>query len=95
MVTAINGNDASDTSVDDVGGAAVQAVPPKEKTKSLLAKVFVWSFLIVIGLLPITLLFFGKIKVDDYKDIVLTLAGVLGGPLGIVITSYFKESADK
>ena len=92
---ATNSKDTSDTAADDVGGVAIQAAPPKEKTKAFLARVFVFSFLVVIGILPMTLLFFGKIDVNDFKDIVLTLAGVLGGPLGIVITSYFKEGSDK
>ncbi len=79
----------------DVGGTAIQAIPPKEKIKFYIAIGFVFTFLAIIGLPPFILLFFGKIKVNDYKDIVLTLAGVLGGPFGIVINNYFKEGQDR
>lgn len=79
----------------DVGGTAIQAKPSKEWTKFWLAIGFMSAFLFILGVPPYILLFLGKIKVNDYKDIVLTLAGVLGGPFGIVINNYFKEGLDR
>jgi hypothetical protein len=87
--------DDIETAGNDVGGSTAQAIPPKERTKSLLAKIFIGSFLLLVGFFPLVLLYFGRINIEGYKDIVLTLASVLGGPLGIVITSYFKEGQDK
>jgi general stress protein CsbA len=72
-----------------------QAAPPKEKTKAFLARVFIVSILIVIGVLPMILMLFGKIKINDYKDMVLTLASIFGGPLGIVISGYFERGGEK
>ena len=82
--------EAVDTSTN-VGGTTADPKAAKEKTKSMIAICFVFSFLGIIGLIPSVLLFCHIVKVDEYKDIVLTLAGVLGGPLGIVITNYFKD----
>lgn len=76
---------------NDVGGSTIQAEPPRGRVKFRLALIFMVSFLAIIGFFPFILLFFGKIEVNDFKDIVLTLAGVLGGPFGIVVNNYFKE----
>jgi hypothetical protein len=70
-------------------------MPPKDRPKFYIAIAFIASFLIVIGVLPYFLLVFGRIRVDEYKDIVLTLAGILGGPFGIIINNYFKEEQDR
>jgi len=78
----------------NVGGLTAEAAPAPEKTRSLLARIFIISFLIIIGLFPTILLLLGTIDVEGFKNMVLTLAGVLGGPLGIMITSYFKEGKD-
>lgn len=82
------------TKEPNVGGLAVEAIPAPEKTRSLLARIFITSFLLIIGVFPTILLAIGTIDVEGFKNIVLTLAGVLGGPLGIMITSYFKESRE-
>jgi preprotein translocase subunit SecG len=99
MVTEKQDQDvvAEETDTGSTGGSpsTSQAIPPKEKTKSFLAKIFILSFLFIVGLIPLALVWSGKININDYKDIVLTLASILGGPLGIVISGYFKDGSDQ
>ncbi|MFI5271095.1 MAG: hypothetical protein ACHQT9_03565 [Candidatus Saccharimonadales bacterium] len=90
----VKNEDVGDIS-PDVGGTVAQAEPPKERTKSYLARFFVVSAVIAIGFLPTYLLAVKLININDLKDIVLTLGSIFGGPLGIIINNYFKESSDK
>lgn len=85
----------SSSSSANTGGSAIQAAPPKEKTKAFIAKFFIISILSIIGVLPVVLLLFDRINIDEYKNVVLTLASIFGGPLGIVISGYFKEGVQK
>lgn len=85
----------TDETEPNVGGSAAQTITPKERTKSKIALVFIISFILVIGAVPFVLLATKVIDVDGYKDIVLTLAGILAGPVGIIVNSYFKDGADK
>jgi hypothetical protein len=82
------------TSDINTGGSSSQTIPPKERTKIFLAEFFVSSAVLAIGLIPAILLFFHKIDLSGFKDIVLTLGSVFGGPLGIIINNYFKEGGD-
>ena len=66
---------------------------PKESTRTYIARLYVWSFFIVIGLVFVI----GLIKcfsVNDFKDMLVTISGVLSGPLGFIVGYYFKASKE-
>lgn len=79
----------------NTGGDTSQTIPPKEATKSFIERFAIVSIVIAIGLIPAMLLAAGKITLEGFKDIVLTLGSVFGGPLGIILNNYFKEGAEK
>ena len=65
----------------------------KESTRTYIAQLYVWAFFIVIGIV----FFIGLIKcftVDEYKDMLVTVSGVLSGPLGFIVGYYFKASKE-
>jgi hypothetical protein len=33
-------------------------------------------------------------SVDDYKDMLVTVSGILSGPLGFIVGYYFKASTE-
>lgn len=64
---------------------------PKENTRTYIAQLYVWAFFIVIGVVFLI----GLIKcfsVDEYKDMLVTVSGVLSGPLGFIVGYYFKAA---
>ena len=64
---------------------------PKENTRTYIAQLYVWAFFVVIGIV----FAIGVIKsfsVEDYKDMLVTVSGVLSGPLGFIVGYYFKAS---
>lgn len=65
----------------------------KENTRSYIAQVYVWAFFIVIGFVFV-IGCFKKFEVKDYKDMLITVSGVLSGPLGFIVGYYFKASKD-
>lgn len=65
----------------------------KESTRTLIAQLYVWAFFIVIIIVFVV----GIVKsfsVDDYKDMLITVSGVLSGPLGFIVGYYFKASKE-
>ena len=65
----------------------------KESTRTYIARLYVWAFFIVIGLV----FSIGLIKcfsVDEYKDMLVTVSCVLSGPLGFIVGYYFKASKE-
>lgn len=65
----------------------------KESTRTYIAQLYVWAFFIVIGIVFLI----GLIKcfsVDEYKDMLVTISGVLSGPLGFIVGYYFKASKE-
>lgn len=65
----------------------------KESTRTYIAQLYVWAFFAVIGIVFVI----GIIKsfeVDDYKDMLVTVSGVLSGPLGFIVGYYFKASKE-
>ena len=64
---------------------------PKENTRTYIAQLYVWAFFIVVGIV----FFIGLINcfsVNEYKDMLVTVSGVLSGPLGFIVGYYFKAS---
>lgn len=66
---------------------------PKENTRSRIAKIYVYCFFGVI-LLVFVVGIFKCFNVNDYKDLLLTVSGVLSGPLGFIVGYYFKASKE-
>jgi len=66
---------------------------PKENTRSKIAQIYVWAFFAVIG--AVFVIGFCKcFEVDEYKDMLITVSGVLSGPLGFIVGYYFKASKE-
>lgn len=66
---------------------------PKESTRSLIAQIYVCAFFVVIGV--VFLIGWNKsFAVDDYKDMLVTVSGILSGPLGFIVGYYFKASSE-
>ena len=66
----------------------------RETTRSEIAKFYVHAFF---GVLFLTFVV-GLIKcfeVEDYRDMLVTVSGILSGPLGFIIGYYFKASTSK
>ena len=65
---------------------------PKESTRSRIAQIYVIAFFIVIGI--VFMIGYNKpFSVDDYKDMLVTVSGILSGPLGFIVGYYFKASS--
>lgn len=66
---------------------------PKENTRSRIAQIYVWAFFGVIAVVFIVGAF-SCFKVNEYKDMLITVSGVLSGPLGFIVGYYFKASKE-
>lgn len=66
---------------------------PKESTRSKIATLYVWAFFVVIALVFVVGLII-RFEVEDYKDMLVTVSGVLSGPLGFIVGYYFKASKE-
>ena len=65
----------------------------RENTRSYIAMIYVVAYLFIIG----SSLIFGLLNnssVDDNRDILLAISGILSGPLGFIIGYYFKASTE-
>lgn len=70
------------------------APPTRESIQAELARFYVRGFILIIaGVLIVTL--FLCFTINDIKDILLAISGVLSGPLGFIIGFYFKEELKK
>lgn len=66
---------------------------PKENTRSRIALIYVRAFFGVI-VAVFTVGAFSCFKVNEYKDMLITVSGVLSGPLGFIVGYYFKASKE-
>ncbi len=66
---------------------------PKESTRSTIAKIYVIAYFVVVLLVFITG-WFKRYEVDGYKDMLISVSGVLSGPLGFIVGYYFKASKE-
>jgi hypothetical protein len=55
--------------------------------------IYVCAFFIVIAIVFV-IGFLKCFKVDEYKDMLVTVSGVLSGPLGFIVGYYFKASKE-
>lgn len=66
----------------------------REGTRSQIALYYVLGFLVLI--FSALVLFYAKnLAVNDLRDMLLALSGILSGPLGFIIGYYFKSHSDK
>jgi hypothetical protein len=66
----------------------------RETTGSQIARIYVYAFFATIGvtfLIGLWHNFEGK----DYRDMLITVSGILSGPLGFIIGYYFKSATSK
>lgn len=62
-----------------------------ESTRSKIALTYVICFFVTI-LIVFIIGYLNCFKVDDYKDMLILVSGILSGPLGFIIGYYFKSS---
>ena len=63
----------------------------RENTRSEIAKFFVYAFFVVIFLVFLTC-WEKAWSIQDFSDLLLSVSGILSGPLGFIIGFYFKAS---
>lgn len=79
------------SSTVDIGFIDGSPEKKREDTRSEIAKIYIYAFFIVIGITFIVGLING-FQVNDYKDLLIVVSGILSGPLGFIIGFYFKAS---
>lgn len=77
----------------DAVSSIAQSEPSPETTRSKIAKIYVIGYLLIISGVLIGG-FYKNSSVDENKDILLAISGILSGPLGFIIGYYFKASKD-
>ncbi len=65
----------------------------KESTRSVIASQYVFGFFGVI-LAVIAVALYRDFDIEGYKDLLITVSGILSGPLGFIIGYYFKSVGD-
>jgi hypothetical protein len=77
-------------------GISFSVVDKQEDTRGRLAQYYILGFFIcIIGVSILALLSKpadGKTAIDNLKDSIILVSGVLSGPLGFVIGFYFRKS---
>lgn len=72
-------------------GHSEQMDSKRENTRSYIALFYVIAYLVIIaGALVVG--YWKGYSVNDHKDILLAISGILSGPLGFIIGYYFKAS---
>jgi ABC-type multidrug transport system permease subunit len=66
----------------------------KESTRSYIAVLYTWAFFITI-LIVFVIGYITSFEVKDYRDMLITISGILSGPLGFIIGYYFKSASAK
>lgn len=85
-----NNKEKQSSTVQFTSGTAESDAPQKDTVREKLANFYVKGYIFIIaGVLFVLLL--GCYTINDIKDLLLALSGVLSGPLGFIIGFYFKE----
>ena len=66
---------------------------PKENTRRIIASLYVCAFFVILFVCLLIGVLNGY-TVDDYKDMLIAVSGVLSGPLGFIVGYYFKASTE-
>ena len=74
-----------DNNVGKMRGVAIK----RENARSQIAYLYVASFLAIIVLI-FFYSYFRRSQINDLKDLLVTVSGILSGPLGFIIGYYFK-----
>lgn len=74
--------------------SALTRAEKREDTRSKIALYYVMGYLLLI-LLALAIFTWRLLTVNDLRDMLLALSGVLSGPLGFIIGYYFKSYAEK
>lgn len=76
------------------GQRAFKLSEHREHTRSKIALYYVLGYLsIIVVVLGISA--YKGFSIDDYKDMLLAVSGVLSGPLGFIIGYYFKAQGSE
>lgn len=83
------------TTLPPIGSSATIAssekrAEQKESTRSVIASQYVLGFFGVI-LAVIAVALYRDFDIEGYKDLLITVSGILSGPLGFIIGYYFKS----
>ena len=81
--------------IGKVGGTTESSKEKKESTRSEIASRYINGFLLIVfGAMLYSL--YRQYSPNDTKDMLITISGILSGPLGFIIGYYFKtEEEDK
>lgn len=89
-----NIDDLTPPGASQLAGPAEQRATKRESTRSYIALIYVIAYLaIVAAALSISTL--KEYSIQDNKDLLLAISGILSGPLGFIIGYYFKASSEK
>ncbi len=70
--------------------SAITRAEKREDTRSKIALWYVLGFLIIIAY-ALVIFLLKDMTIDDLRDLLLAISGVLSGPLGFIIGYYFKS----
>jgi len=70
----------------------VNRAEKREDTRSSIALSYVIGYLILVLVILIRGFWLG---INDLKDLLVTLSGILSGPLGFIVGYYFKSESNK
>ena len=66
-----------------------KSIPKVKPTRIFIAKATVWGFFILLAI-PLIMLIFNRLNVDDAIDLIKTIASILAGIVGMVWGFYFQ-----
>lgn len=74
-------------------GHTEQMDSKREETRSHIALIYVIAYVAIIaGTISVGM--WKGFTIDDHRDILLAISGILSGPLGFIIGYYFKASSE-
>lgn len=96
METTIIGNNNPPVTLFEHSGQLTtkeQRAGQRESIRSKIALYYIIGFfsIIIFGLI---IGLCRNFEIKDYKDILISISGILSGPLGFIIGFYFKDTSD-
>lgn len=70
-----------------------QRAGKRESVRSQIALYYIVGFFLII-VLGLIIGWCRNFEIKDYKDMMISISGILSGPLGFIIGFYFKDSSD-
>ena len=95
MMAPITGNTTSVTLSEHSGQLTTkeQRAGQRESVRSKIALYYIIGFFLII-ILGLIIGWCRNFEIKDYKDILISISGILSGPLGFIIGFYFKDNTD-